>query len=91
VPAAGFTHASNVNAFVRCSEALSGIVTFALVPLKTSADPNFPFAVQVVFATVPLLPFPDESETDDPDPSPNPNAATNPVEADVVAAAAVGE
>jgi hypothetical protein len=44
--------------------------------LNTSAFPSFPLAVQVVFETVPLFPFPDASATADPDPSSNENAAT---------------
>ena len=48
------------------------------MPLKLSALPYFPAAAQVVFTTVPSLPFPDPSATVDPDPSPNAYAATNP-------------
>jgi hypothetical protein len=43
--------------------------------------PNLPAAAQVVFATVPVFPFPDESATVVPDPSSNPYAATKPVAA----------
>ena len=55
----------------------SGIVDPALVPLKTSALPNLPAVVQVALATVPLLPFPDESATVVPEPSSNAYAATS--------------
>ena len=53
-------------------------MTSALVPLNSSALPYLPVAVQVVFATVPLFPFPDASATVDPDPSSNAYAATRP-------------
>src|SRR5207342_3274691 len=78
VTLAGLTHASSVIALDRCSVAASGIVTFAFVPLKTRPGPNFPLAVQVVFATVPVCPFPDESATVVPAPSPNAYDATKP-------------
>ena len=74
----GLTHASSVIPLDRCSEAESGIVTSALVPLNCSALPYFPDVVQVAFAIVPLLPFPDASVTVVPDPSSNPYAATKP-------------
>ena len=74
----GLTHASSVIPVVRCSEAASGIVTSAFVPLNCSALPNLPVVAQVAFAIVPLLPFPDASVTVVPDPSSNPYAATRP-------------
>ena len=61
---------------VRCSDAESGIVTRELEPLKLSALPYFPTAAQVVFETVPLLPFPEASATVVPEPSSNAYAAT---------------
>ena len=72
---AGSTHASNVIALLRCSEAESGIVTRELDPLKLNAPPYLP-ATQVAFAIVPLLPFPDESCRTVPAPSLNAYAAT---------------
>jgi hypothetical protein len=78
---AGFTHASNVIAELNCNDAELGTFTRALVPLNTSAVPNFPNDAHVAFKRVPVFPFPDESATDDPDPSSNENAATNPVAA----------
>jgi hypothetical protein len=50
--------------------------TRALEPLKLSALPYLPAAVQVAPDTIPVLPFPDESATVDPEPSPNEYAAT---------------
>src|ERR1700751_4371448 len=50
--------------------------TRALEPLKLSALPYSPPAVQVAPDNVPALPFPDKSATVDPDPSPNEYAAT---------------
>ena len=84
----GSTHASNVIALVRCSEAESGIVTRELDPLKLNAPPYLP-ATQVAFAIVPLLPFPDASATVVPDPSSNAYAATGvgPLATGVVAVA----
>jgi hypothetical protein len=41
------------------------MLTRALVPLKTSALPNFPAVVQVAFAIVPALPLPERSATVD--------------------------
>ena len=67
VPAATpfLNHASSLIALVRCSEAPSGIVTWALVPVKLSA--------------VPYLPIPPRASTMlVPDPSSNANAATSP-------------
>ena len=87
----GLTHASKVIALERCSDALSGIVTSALVPLNCNALPYLPDAAHVAFAIVPLLPFPDASVTVDPDPSSNPYAATNPDDAAGVVALAVFE
>ena len=74
----GSTHASNVIPLDSCNDAEFGIVTTELVPLKLNAPPNFPAVDQVVFATVPLFPFPDASVTVVPDPSSNPYAATRP-------------
>ena len=73
----GLTHASNVmrgrSTATRPSwERSPG----QLVPLKLSALPYLPAAAQVVFASVPLLPFPDASATVEPDPSSKENAAT---------------
>ena len=64
----GLTHASSVIPVLSCSEAELGTVTRELVPLKLSALPYLPVAAQVVFASVPLLPFPDRSATDRPRP-----------------------
>jgi hypothetical protein len=55
----------------------SGIVISALVPLKTSALPYLPAAVQVAFWIVPVFPLPEESLTIDPAPSSNEYAATS--------------
>src|SRR5215831_17741944 len=71
------THASSVIADVRWSDAVSGIVTRLLEPLKFSAPPYLPIA-QLVFAVVPLLPAPEASVTDVPDPSLKPSARTRP-------------
>ncbi len=59
--AVGLTQASSVIAVVRCSDVASGIVTSALVPLKTSALPNLPALVHVAFVIVPVFPLPDRS------------------------------
>jgi hypothetical protein len=72
----GSTHASNVIPLDSCNDAELGTVTTELVPLNFNAPPNFPAVLQVVFATVPLFPFPDASVTVVPDPSSNPYAAT---------------
>ena len=61
--AAGFTHASKVMPLVRSSDVAFGIVTREFVPLNTRAFPNLAELVQVVFDTVPRLPFPDKSLT----------------------------
>ncbi len=61
---------------VRSSDAASGIVTRALVPLNVSALPYFPAVVHVAFASVPEFPLPDASATVVPDPSLNAYAAT---------------
>ena len=74
----GSTHASSVIPVVRCSDAASGIVTSALVPLNFSAPPYLPVVAHVALVSVPVLPFPDASVTVVPDPSSNPYAATNP-------------
>src|SRR5512135_1695541 len=63
---------------VRCSEAESGMVTRALVPLNTSALPDLPALVHVAFAIVPVFPFPDASATVVPVPSLNEYAAIRP-------------
>jgi hypothetical protein len=65
----GFTHASSVIAFVRRSEGASGIVTFALVPLKARAPPYFPCVDQVAVPIVPVLPEPEASAAVVPEPS----------------------
>jgi hypothetical protein len=57
----GNTHASSVIAVVRCSDTESGTVTRELDPLNDSAFPYLPEVVQVVFAAVPLFPFPEAS------------------------------
>src|ERR1700704_4265331 len=75
VTVGGFTQASSVIAFVRCNEAASGIDTRELDPLKLNALPYFP-NTQLVFATVPLLLFPDRSATVVPAPASNEYAAT---------------
>src|ERR1044071_2840751 len=59
----GITQASSVNALVRSSEAESGTVTRAVVPLKLNAPPNLPAVVRVAFAIVPVLVFPEASVT----------------------------
>src|SRR5215468_8255924 len=87
----GLTHASSVAPPDRCSDAASGTVTNALVPLNCSAFPYFPAAAQVAFAIVPRFPFPDASATVDPDPSSNPYAATSPDDPAGVVALAVLE
>src|SRR5258708_26510317 len=74
----GLTHASSVIPLVRCSDAASGIVTSALVPLNCNALPYLPDVDHVAFVIVPLFPFPDASVTVVPDPSSNPYAATKP-------------
>src|SRR6476646_901044 len=74
----GLTQASSVMPLVRCSDVESGIVTRELVPLNDSAPPNLPAVDQVVFETVPLFPFPDESATVAPEPSLKEYAATRP-------------
>jgi hypothetical protein len=83
----GRTHASNVIADVRSSDAASGTVTLADVPLNDNAAPNFPDADQVALPTDPSLPFPDASATVVPDPSLNENAATNPGDAALIVSA----
>src|SRR5690242_7230929 len=72
----GLTHASIVIPVVRCSEALSGMVTIALIPLNTSALPYLPEVVHVAFAIVPVFPWPERSATVVPVPSLNAYAAT---------------
>ena len=52
------------------SEAESGMVTRALVPLKTRASPYLPEVVQVALVIVPLLPFPETSARTEPLPAP---------------------
>src|SRR4051794_34857781 len=84
--AAGFIQASSVSPTLRSSEALSGITTIALMPLKESAEPKRPAAAQVAPEIVPGLPLPDESATTVPLPSSNEHAATRPL----VAAPACG-
>ena len=48
------------------------MLTRALLPLNCSALPYLPVAAQVVFETVPVLPFPEASVTVNPEPSLNP-------------------
>src|SRR4051812_552786 len=74
----GLSHASSVIPVVRSSEDESRTVTQAFVPLKDSAPPYLPAAVQVALASVPLLFLPDVSFTAVPDPSLNEYAATRP-------------
>src|SRR2546430_12696878 len=74
--AEGFTHASNVIAVVRCKEAASGIVTFALVPLNESAFPYLPNVVHVAPLIAPLCPLPEASAAVVPEFSSKPYAAT---------------
>ena len=76
----GFTHASNVMAEVRCSDAESATLTRALVPLNDNAPANFPLVVHVAFATVPPFPDPELSPAVVPTPSLNEYAATSPVD-----------
>jgi hypothetical protein len=78
VTVCALTHASNVIAPVSRKDGESLIVTFALVPLKTSALPYLPAAVHVAEPMEPAFPFPDRSATVDPDPSLNEYAATRP-------------
>src|SRR5919201_3362826 len=78
VTADGFTHASSVMPPVRRNDGASLTVTRALVPLNTSALPNFPAVVQVAPVIVPVLLLPDESATVVPEPSLNEYAATRP-------------
>src|SRR5579872_2082746 len=75
----GFTQASRVMALVKCREAESGMVTRAVVPLKTRALPYLPVAVQVAFEIVPVLPLPEASVTVVPEPSSKEYAPTSPV------------
>src|SRR5262249_2782251 len=72
----GFTQASSVIPVVRSSDNELGMPTLELVPLKTSAPPNSPAEVQLVFVTVPLLPCPEASLTVVPEPSSNEYEAT---------------
>ena len=76
--AEGLTHASSVIAELRRREAVSGIVTRELVPLKLSALPYLPELDQVVLTAVPELLFPEASVIVIPDPSSNAYAATRP-------------
>ena len=54
----GLTHASSVIPLDRCSDAASGIVTSALVPLNCSALPYLPAVAQVAFVIVPVVAVP---------------------------------
>jgi hypothetical protein len=65
----GFTHASSVIPLVSRSEGASGIVTFALEPLKLSAFPNLPCVDQVALPIAPAFPLPEASATLVPEPS----------------------
>src|SRR5581483_9236999 len=73
---AGSTQASTVNPVVKSSEGESLIVICELVPLKKSALPNRPAAVQVAPVIVPVFPLPEASDTVVPLPSSKPYAAT---------------
>src|SRR3954454_1731947 len=89
---AGSTHASSVNALESCNEEEFGTLTRAFVPLKERAPPTLPFAAQVAFEMVPVLPLPEVSVTVVPDPWSNEYAATRPPpELDVVVADAAAE
>ena len=59
VTAVGLTHASSVMPLVRCSDAASATVTFALVPLKLRAFPYLPCVVQVALLMAPMFPLPE--------------------------------
>src|SRR5204862_4941674 len=83
----GLTQASSVMPAVSRSDAASGMVTTAFEPLKSRALPNFPAVVQVAFAIVPVLAWPDTSATVAPAPSSNEYAATSATAAGVVALA----
>ena len=66
-------------------------MTNALLPLNCNALPYLPDAAHVVFAIVPVWPFPDASATVVPEPSSNAYAATRPVAAAGVLAPAMFE
>ena len=72
--AVGLTQASAVIPVVRLSELELLTLTQAFVPLKESALPNLPALApaQVVFETVPVLPFPERSAVVVPEPSSKP-------------------
>ena len=72
----GCTQAASVMSVVNRNSGASGIVTFALVPLKTSAPPNLPAVVHVAPLIVPVLLWPEASVTVVPLPSLKLYAAT---------------
>ena len=74
--ATGLIHASIVIPVVRSSSGASGIVTMLEEPLKDSAPPYLPAAVQAAFTIVPVFPLPEASATLAPEPSSNEYAAT---------------
>src|SRR3954469_8832341 len=80
----GRTQASSVIPVDRCSAAASAIVTREVVPLNTSALPDFPPLVHAAFVMVPVCPLPDTSESVAPAPSLNAYAATKPDPAAVI-------
>src|SRR5215471_18308419 len=88
VPSAlGLTQASSVIPLVRSSEAESGTLTIALVPLKERAPPYLPLVLQVALAIVPLLLLPDRSGRLGPEPWSKEYAATSPSGGEVVTVA----
>ncbi len=68
----GITQASSVIAVDRSSEAESGTVTQSLTPSRVAAVPKRPSAQPAPFASVPLLPRPEESVAVVPLPSSKP-------------------
>src|SRR5262245_11716278 len=76
--ALGLTQASSVIPLVRSSEAESGTLTIALVPLKERAPPYLPLVLQVALAIVPLLLLPDRSGRLGPEPWSKEYEATSP-------------
>src|SRR5215510_7680915 len=79
VPSAlGLTQASSVIPVVRSSDAESGTLTIAFVPLKLKAPPYLPLVLQVALAIVPLLLLPETSGRLEPDPWSKEYEATSP-------------
>src|SRR2546430_16559868 len=91
VSAVGYTHASSVIPVVSPNDAAFSTVTFAVVPLNTSALPYRPAAVHVAPLTAPVWLFPEASPTAVPAPSLNPHAATSPAIGAVVVGLATPE